>query len=117
MAEWSDSGWWQVGITGFGAVVAALSAWGSWTLRHSFVPRDEFDASVQKSEDRDVQIQTRITELETQIKHLPTSESLDIVRNQTTRLCAETEGLRRMMESVDQRLGLLYEHLLSKETR
>lgn len=117
MTEWNDSGWWQVGTTWLGAALAALSAWGFWTLRHSFVSREEFEVSEQKNEERDIHIETRITKLETQMEHLPTAESLDAVRNQLTRLCAETEGLRDMMNRIDQRLGVLYEYQLNRETK
>lgn len=117
MVEWNDSGWWQVGTTWLAALVAALSVGVSWTLRRSFVSREEFDASEQKNEERDVQIETRITRLETQVEYLPTSESLETVRNQFTRLCAEMEGLRDMMNRIDQRLGVLYEYQLNKEAK
>jgi hypothetical protein len=118
MAEWGavgDSGWWQVGTMWLGGVVAALFAWGFWTLRHSFVLREEFSASEQRNEERDVKIESRITKLETRVDNLPTAESLHKVLIQLTQVCAKMEGLEERMSSIDQRLGLVYEILLNRE--
>jgi len=113
----SDSGWWQVITAWLVAIFTGATFWISWGLHRSFATRSEFIASDRRNEKRDISIETRLTKLETQMEYFPTSESLDAVRNQFTRLHAEMDGLRDTTNRIDQRLGVLYEHQLNKDSK
>ena len=117
MMELTDSGWWQVITAWLAALFTGATFWISWGLHRSFVTRNEFITSERKNEERDISIETRLTKLETQMEYFPTSESLETVRNQFTRLHAEMDGLRDTMNRIDQRLGVLYEFQLNRETK
>lgn len=113
--ELSDSGWWQVITAWLVALFTGAAFWISWGLHRSFVSREEFIKSERSNTERDINIETRITKLEMKISYVPSAESLDSVRIQLTRLESEMDGLRDMMNRIDQRLGVLYEFQLSKE--
>lgn len=118
MLDLTDSGWWQVLAAGSAGVVTLFSGatfWVSWGLRRSFVPRDEFLATEQKNEDRDIQIETRLTRLETRLEYFPTSEMLDAIRTQIARLQAEMEGQRESSNRIENKLETLNEFLLQRE--